>query len=178
MWEGPGSLMEEERGERGRARAGLGRLAGIARSYRRLKCKKRPSRGDGVLDRAPVCRHVPARHKPPCRRIWASVDGGTFPVGHALFLGDHDGAGSEMTRHASVRVVNKAVTRTVLNIMGMRDNACRERISEALAAIDGVEEVDINLHRARARILHTPPCRPADLLSAIVEAGYGASLLQ
>ena len=86
--------------------------------------------------------------------------------------------GFEVTRHAGVRVMDETVTRTVLNVIGMRDNACRERISEALAAIDGVEEVDINLHRARARILHTLPCRPADLVSAIVEAGYGASLLQ
>jgi copper chaperone CopZ len=72
--------------------------------------------------------------------------------------------------------MDKPVTRTVLIIMGMRDNACRERIAKLLAAIDGVQEVDINLHRARARVLHTPPCQPADLVWSIVQAGYGASL--
>src|SRR5262249_12564937 len=67
-------------------------------------------------------------------------------------------------------------TRTVLTIMGMRDNACRERIAEVLEAVPGVRDVDVNLHRARATVLHEPPCTLEALLGAVVRAGYGASL--
>lgn len=70
----------------------------------------------------------------------------------------------------------EVMTRTVFIVVGMRGNACRERIAEALTPIDGVQEVNVNLHRARATIVHTPACKPADLVWAIVQAGYGASL--
>ena len=66
-------------------------------------------------------------------------------------------------------------TRTVLPIMGMRDNRCRERVAEALEAVAGVRDVDVNLHRARATILHERSCSLNDLVSAIVRAGYGVS---
>jgi copper chaperone CopZ len=69
-----------------------------------------------------------------------------------------------------------ATTRTVLSIMGMRDNACRERIADALETVPGVCDVDVNLHRARATIVHEPPATLEALLGAIVRAGYGASL--
>lgn len=68
------------------------------------------------------------------------------------------------------------LTRTVLVIMGMRDNDCRERIAEALGAISGVRDVNVNLHRARAEITHLADCRQADLVWAVVQCGYGAAL--
>lgn len=65
--------------------------------------------------------------------------------------------------------------RTTLLVTGMRDNTCRERVAAALEAVAGVREVDVNLFRARATVVHTAACGPADLIRALVAAGYGAS---
>lgn len=66
--------------------------------------------------------------------------------------------------------------RTVLVIIGMRDNSCRERVSEALGRIDGVKDVDVSLIRSRATIAHGAPCRLAELVWAVVSEGYGVAL--
>jgi copper chaperone CopZ len=63
----------------------------------------------------------------------------------------------------------------VLLIMGMRDNACRERIAAALEAVAGVIDVDVNLHRARAAILHEMCCSADELVRTVVQAGYAAT---
>ncbi len=68
-------------------------------------------------------------------------------------------------------------TRTVLLIMGMPDNASRERIVGALEAVDGVLEVDVNLHRGRAAIVHASRCDLEALVGAAVRAGFGVALL-
>ncbi len=68
------------------------------------------------------------------------------------------------------------LSETVLVIMGMRDNACRERLAEALAVLPGVEDVDVNLLHARAAIVHRAPCGLDALLGAVVRAGFGAAL--
>jgi CBS domain-containing protein len=60
--------------------------------------------------------------------------------------------------------------------MGMRDNTCRERILGILKAMAGVQDVDVSLHRARATIVHVPPCSLEDLVGVVVRAGYGVSL--
>lgn len=60
--------------------------------------------------------------------------------------------------------------------MGMRSNDCRERLVGVLNAIDGVNDVDVSLHRARAIIVHESPCTPAHLVWAVVNAGYAAAL--
>lgn len=67
-------------------------------------------------------------------------------------------------------------TRTVLVIMGMRDNACRERVSEVLGQVKGVRNVTVSLIRARAIVEHERPCEPSELISVMVKAGYGAAL--
>jgi copper chaperone CopZ len=64
----------------------------------------------------------------------------------------------------------------VLVIMGMRDNACRERVAEALGQIDGVLSTNVSLIRARATVVHEPPCDAAQLVWTVVNAGYGAAL--
>jgi cation transport ATPase len=64
----------------------------------------------------------------------------------------------------------------VLLIMGMRDNACRERIAAALEAVAGVVDVDVNLHRARAAIVHEAHCAPAELVRSVIQAGYAVTL--
>lgn len=67
-------------------------------------------------------------------------------------------------------------TRTVLLIAGMRGNRCREQIACALESVAGVKEADVNLYRARATITHGPLCESADLIRAVRQTGYGASL--
>ena len=65
---------------------------------------------------------------------------------------------------------------TALVIMGMRDNSCRERISDVLGRINGVVSVSVSLIRARAIVEHEPPCESAHLVWAVVNAGFGAAL--
>lgn len=65
---------------------------------------------------------------------------------------------------------------TVLMIMGMRDNACRERIVDALGKVRGVRDVDVNLMRARATVTHERTCDASELVWAVVRAGFGAAL--
>lgn len=60
-------------------------------------------------------------------------------------------------------------------IVGMHNNAAREHVIEVLEAIGGVRDVDVNLHRGRAIVLHEPTCGPERLIRAVVRAGYGAS---
>ncbi len=67
------------------------------------------------------------------------------------------------------------LTLTGFLIVGMRGNDCRERIAEVLQAVPGVMEVDVNLLRARAIIVHDPKCDPETLARAITNAGYLAS---
>ncbi len=67
-------------------------------------------------------------------------------------------------------------TRTLLLITGMKDNACRERVAGALERVRGVREVVVNLFRASASIHHEPSCAAGNLVRAVTEAGYGATL--
>lgn len=61
-------------------------------------------------------------------------------------------------------------------ISGMRDNRSREQVLEALEQVAGLKEAEVNLFRARAIVLHAPPCTVAQLVQAVVQAGYGATL--
>ncbi len=72
--------------------------------------------------------------------------------------------------------MSSGVSRTVLVILGMRDNSCRERVSEVLGQVKGVRHVTVSLIRARAVVEHEPPCEAPELLRAVVNAGYGAEL--
>ena len=72
--------------------------------------------------------------------------------------------------------MHPASMRTVIVVMGMRDNACRERVAEALGHVAGVGDVNVSLIRARATIVHAAPCSRADLVRAIVNAGFGAAI--
>ena len=69
-------------------------------------------------------------------------------------------------------------TRTVLVIMGMRDNASREHVVEVLETVDGVKEAYVNLYRGQATIVHECRCELGDLVQAVLRAGYGAALLE
>ena len=66
--------------------------------------------------------------------------------------------------------------RTELLVVGMRDNAGRERVSEALERVSGVVEVGVSLIRARAVVVHERWCEAVDLVRAVVGAGFEASV--
>ena len=66
--------------------------------------------------------------------------------------------------------------KTSLLITGMRDNASREVVLDALQSVDGVREVHVNLYRASATVIHEPACAPAALAAAVARAGFGASV--
>ncbi len=66
------------------------------------------------------------------------------------------------------------VSRTVLLVQGMKDNRCRETVAEALEAVEGVSEVEVNLYRGRAVVVHALTCDPEDLARAVKDLGYWA----
>lgn len=67
-------------------------------------------------------------------------------------------------------------TKTVLLIVGMKDNGCREIVAEAFESVNGVKEVHVSLCRASATIIHETQCAAADLIAAVGQTGYGAAL--
>ncbi|MBS0196494.1 MAG: heavy-metal-associated domain-containing protein [Planctomycetes bacterium] len=73
-----------------------------------------------------------------------------------------------------MRAMPSYVTRTVLLVAGMHDNDSREEVARAVERLGGVQQVNVNIYRARAVVLHEPPCTVADLLHAVTEAGYSA----
>ena len=74
-------------------------------------------------------------------------------------------------------MTTRTPTITVLMIAGMRDNACRQKIAAAIESIAGVKDVNVNLYRARATIIHEPPCVESELMQTIEECGYAAEPL-
>lgn len=64
----------------------------------------------------------------------------------------------------------------VLTLAGMRNNACRELVVEALERVPGVSNVSVSLIRARAVVQFAPPCEPRALIAAVTNLGYGAAL--
>ena len=67
------------------------------------------------------------------------------------------------------------LTKSALMILGMRGNICRERVAAILEVVPGVMDVDVNLHRARATIVHQPSCTMAHLTLAVERQGYGVA---
>lgn len=66
--------------------------------------------------------------------------------------------------------------KAVLEISGMRANSCRERLAEVLGRVNGVQDVNVSLIRARAVVVYTSPCEPVEIVRAVQRAGYGAAL--
>ncbi|HZW07876.1 MAG TPA: heavy metal-associated domain-containing protein [Phycisphaerales bacterium] len=69
-----------------------------------------------------------------------------------------------------------AVSTAVMLIAGMRDNACRERVAEALVQVEGVVDVEVSLIRGRASVRHNEKCKPAELIEAVKQRGYDVLL--
>lgn len=69
-----------------------------------------------------------------------------------------------------------AARKTVVLIGGMRDNACRERIADALGRVKGVSDVEVSLMRGRAVVCHDGQCKTDELVLAVKRSGYSATL--
>ena len=65
---------------------------------------------------------------------------------------------------------------TVLLVLGMKDNRCREDVTAALERVPGVMEVQVSLYRGLAVVRHRADCAVEDMIVAVVRAGYGASM--
>jgi copper chaperone CopZ len=72
--------------------------------------------------------------------------------------------------------VSKDDNKIILNVMGMKSNSCRERVTEALARVDGVQEVWVSLVRAQAVVTYVSPCQQQAMKDAVARSGYGVSI--
>ncbi len=61
-------------------------------------------------------------------------------------------------------------------ILGMFDNAGRERVHRALECVDGARDVHVSLHRSCATIRRGPRCKPGDLAWSVLSEGFGVWL--
>ncbi len=67
---------------------------------------------------------------------------------------------------------------TQLAVEGMTCASCVGRVEKALLAVPGVERAEVNLATERATVAFLPGAtRPLDLVAAIEDAGYGASVV-
>ncbi|HLJ65306.1 MAG TPA: heavy metal translocating P-type ATPase [Stellaceae bacterium] len=71
-----------------------------------------------------------------------------------------------------------ASDRLVLTIAGMTCANCAGRVEKALAAVPGVVQASVNLASEKASVETVPGAvRPADLVAAVVRAGYGGEIV-
>lgn len=65
---------------------------------------------------------------------------------------------------------------TLLAIDGMTCGSCVRHVRQALTDLDGVESVEIQFSRNQAHVVHESDVPVGELLQAVVDAGYGASV--
>ncbi len=63
-----------------------------------------------------------------------------------------------------------------LSIAGMSCQGCANTVKGALAGVEGVRRADVSLERRQARLVLEDVESVDDLVSAVQEAGYEASL--
>ncbi|MEE8446028.1 MAG: heavy metal-associated domain-containing protein [Gemmatimonadota bacterium] len=65
--------------------------------------------------------------------------------------------------------------RVSLAVQGMKCDGCASTVSEALAAVAGVESVDVQLGESRASLVVENATSDEALMAAVEAAGFGAS---
>lgn len=83
-------------------------------------------------------------------------------------------AGSAERGGSGPEVAASPVVRSDLAVAGMSCAACAGRVTEALTALDGVDEARVNFAAGRAAVWHRPTVAVADLRAAVAGAGYEA----
>lgn len=93
-------------------------------------------------------------------------NGGDAGADAAAVPAERGGSGPE--------VAASPVVRSDLAVAGMSCAACAGRVTEALTALDGVDEARVNFAAGRAAVWHRPTVAVADLRAAVAGAGYEA----
>ena len=62
------------------------------------------------------------------------------------------------------------------DITGMTCSACSARVDKVVRAIDGVNDVNVNLLRNNMSVDYEDTVTEQDIIDAVVAAGYGASV--
>ncbi len=65
--------------------------------------------------------------------------------------------------------------RVSLAVQGMKCDGCASTVSDALAAVTGVESVDVQLGESRASLVVENATSDEALVAAVEAAGFGAS---
>lgn len=65
---------------------------------------------------------------------------------------------------------------TTLSITGMTCDHCVGAVTKALGAVSGVQSANVSLERNEATVSHDPSVRAEDLVKAVAEEGFGASV--
>lgn len=68
------------------------------------------------------------------------------------------------------------MTHFVLSIEGMTCGHCERAVHEALSQVTGVEKVDVNLSKGEAVVDAQPEVDTAQLIAAVKEEGYKATV--
>ena len=63
---------------------------------------------------------------------------------------------------------------TTFAVGGMTCNSCVSRVGRAVAALDGIEKISINLRTGRVAVVHDSSVSADTIADAIVRAGYTA----
>lgn len=66
----------------------------------------------------------------------------------------------------------------ILKVSNMKCDGCVKAVTEALTGVDGVQAANVSLADGTARVEHTDPLSPEDLLAAVTSAGYDASIAE
>lgn len=66
------------------------------------------------------------------------------------------------------------MSKTLLNVSGMKCAGCVANVEKALKAVDGVESVEVSLEKKTATVSGTTA--PAVLAAAVSKAGYPAKV--
>ena len=67
--------------------------------------------------------------------------------------------------------------RVELNIEGMTCGHCSDRVEKALAGVDGVDSVQVDLDGGMASVRTGPAVEVADLVASVERVGYDASVV-
>ena len=70
----------------------------------------------------------------------------------------------------------EAAMETRLKVEGMSCEGCVEAVTQALQKISGVQKVEVTLNPGAARVEHEAGVTPEQLIRAVQEAGYQASI--
>jgi copper chaperone len=62
-----------------------------------------------------------------------------------------------------------------LNVSGMTCGHCEKAVSKALQSVEGVNDVQVNLSTGTASV-EGNNVNPENLIAAVIDEGYGASL--